>query len=394
MTPLPQGTRTVGHLLAELGYDTAAFGKMHFHSPSHHGFAERIDAEDWLAEVRKTRPGFRDLGANLRPLKDPATKWLNADCKPVDLPETQMEARFFADHAANYFAKPRDRPFALVVGFYEPHCPFPFPKEWAGRYRPDDFLVPPVNEADLRDRPKVFTKLSDDNTRSIQAAYFTSLSFLDAQIGRVLDSLEASGKAKDTIVIYLGDNGYLLGQHARFEKHCFYEQAVRVPLIVRWPGHVREGLETKEMVELLDVAPTIFELIGAAMPGDFQGRSLAPLLRGDAGAVGRDVVFSEYLETEEAMVRSDRFKLIVGTGAHARKDGYETEITANGPYQKLYDLEVDPGETTNCIDRAEFRPVVDELKRRMAARLLAGRPRVGNLPIDEIIHRGLIPPDK
>ena len=155
-----------------------------------------------------------------------------------------MESTYLVDRAAEFLDrhkdKARSRPFAMVVGFPEPHSPFKFPDDWPRRYRPDQFAAPPVSETDRLDQPKVFADLTPDEVRGIQASYYTSLSFLDHQVGRVLDALDASGLADDTIVVYLGDNGYMLGQHGRFEKHCSYEPAVRVPLILRWPGHLPE----------------------------------------------------------------------------------------------------------------------------------------------------------
>src|SRR6185437_9088956 len=148
-------------------------------------------------------------------------------------------------------------------------------------------------------------------------------------------------------VVYLGDHGYMLGQHGRFEKHCFYEPAIRVPLLVRWPGRLPEGRKVEEMVELVDLFPTVLELLGLPHPPDLHGRSLVPLLKDRPGSEGRDVVFGEYLENEEAMARSGRYKLIVGTGRRVRQDGYKNDHPLPGPYERLYDLQADPGETTD-----------------------------------------------
>src|SRR5262249_49079069 len=152
------------------------------------------------------------------------------------------------------------------------------------------------------------------------------------------DGLEASGLAENTIVVYVGDNGYMLGQHGRFEKHVLYEPAVRVPLVMRWPGRLPAGREVEEMVEMGDIFPTLMGLAGQPSPHGLQGTSLVGLVKGEAGAKGRDVVFSEYLENEEAMVRTERYKLIVGTGGRHRQDGYATANPLPGPYERLYDL--------------------------------------------------------
>src|SRR5262249_6079879 len=147
-----------------------------------------------------------------------------------------MQATYIVDHAAEYLRAKHDRPFFMMVSFYEPHSPFNFPRGWRGRFKPGPFPVRPRSERDRREQPEVFASLSPDDFRSIQAAYYTSLSFLDAEVGRLLKALDESGLSGQTLVVYLGDNGYMLGQHGRFEKHCFYEPAVRIPLIMRWPG--------------------------------------------------------------------------------------------------------------------------------------------------------------
>ncbi|MBV8609479.1 MAG: sulfatase-like hydrolase/transferase [Singulisphaera sp.] len=377
---LPDDAVTLGTWLGDLGYETAAIGKMHFNGRSRHGFAERIDLEDWRDHMRARPPQGIGPRRPWRPFVDPAAEWLNAACRSAGLPESAMEATFFADKAIEFLRRSRQQPFALVVGFYEPHAPFKFPREWEGRYRPEQFDVPEVSEADRHDQPRVFASLTADDVRGIQAAYYTSLAFVDHEVGRILDALDASGKAEDTLVVYLGDNGYLRGQHGRFEKHCFYEPAVRVPLVFRWPGRLPEGRRIDELVELVDVLPTVLRLFDLPQPPGLQGRDLASLLTGASGAAGRDVVFSEYLENEEAMVRSKRYKLIVGTGNRLRKDGYQTGHPLPGPYERLYNLEADPAETTDLGGGPDLTSVRAELRRRLYERLVSTREGLPPIP--------------
>ena len=160
--------------------------------------------------------------------------------------------------------------------------------------------------------------------KGIQAAYFTSLSFVDSRIGRLIEALDQTGLSEQTLVVYVGDNGYMLGQHGRFEKHCFFEQAVRIPMIMRWPGHVESGRARhgpgRDGRRHADGASSD-ALAGAS---GSPGAGPLPLLESKPGARAHDVVFSEYLENEEAMVRSARYKLIVCTGRRLREDGYRT----------------------------------------------------------------------
>ena len=377
---LPEDAVTLGDWLGDFGYATAAYGKMHFNGPSRHGFAERIDAADWARWLKKHPPEGGDRQPQWRPFEDRAAVWLNAACRPAGLPAASMQSAYFADRAVEYLRRPHDRPFALVVSFYDPHAPFRFPDDWHGRRLPGEFTPPRVNEADLKAQPRVFRSLKPADYQGIQAAYYSSLSYVDHEVGRVLDALDTSGLAANTIVVYLGDNGYLLGEHGRFEKHCFYEQAVRVPLIVRWPGHLPEDRRSGALVELADLVPTLLDLLELPPLPDLHGTSLVPLLRGDPNASGRDVVFSEYLETEEAMVRSGRYKLIVGSGRHRRVDGYTDGRRPPGPYERLYDLEADPDETTDVQSEPVLAPVKDELRHRLFDRMVTTREGIARVP--------------
>ncbi len=403
MTALPESTTTMAEWLARLGYATGAIGKMHFNGPADHGFAFRVDAPDWQKHLRQNPPAGGDRRRKWRPFVDHASVWLNAEARPAGLPVDSMEATYFADRAAGYFRDHADEPLLLFVGFHEPHSPFTFPDEWAGRFRPDQFEVPAVSEADRAEQPWIFSTLSPAEIRGIQAAYYTSLNFLDHQVGRVLDALDATGLADDTIVVYVGDNGYFRGHHGRFEKHAMYEEAVRVPLIVRWPGHFEPGRRVTELVELVDLVPTLAELIGEPPPSELHGTSLIPLLTGQPGAKGRDVVVSLYTENEEAMARSDRYKLIVSSGSRRRRDGYETGRPLPGPYEKLFDLEADPDESTDLIGRPEFAGVADGLRKALLERLAATRGDSPPAPegLDEreslswyLVPRDVAPPDR
>jgi choline-sulfatase len=397
-TPLPDDALTLGTWLTDLGYATGAIGKMHFNGDSPHGFAERIDAPDWHRWLRDHPPAGGDGRRPWKPFQDPARVWLNADARDMGLPESAMPSTFYADRAAEFLHRHKDGPFALVVGFTDPHSPFNFPREMAGRFRPEQFGVPEFSEFDRQEQPRIFRDLTPEDTRGIQAAYYTSLHHADRQIGRVLDALESEGLAENTIVVMLGDNGYSLGQHGRFEKHVLYEPAVRVPLIVRWTGKLPADRRVGAMVELVDVLPTLLDLAGLPAPPDLHGRSLVPLLTDEPGGRGRELVFSEYLENEEAMIRSERYKLIVGTGRRHRQDGYATASPLPGPYQRLYDLEADPDETTDLINEPDTRAVRERLQAELLRVLATTRGERGPIPPDlsglDAIHWCLVPRDR
>jgi choline-sulfatase len=397
-TRLSDDVLTMGEWFRDRGYRTAAIGKMHFNGPSAHGFALRLDTADWEDYLRGHPPRGGDRRRPWRPFQDPAAVWLNADCRSTGLPAESMQSTYFVDRAIEYLKERGDRPFALVVSFHDPHSPFNFPRRWRPRFRPEDFSTPPVSEHDRLERPAIFASLTPDQIRGIQAAYYTSLSFVDAQVGRLIRHLDESKLSGRTLVAYVGDNGYMLGQHGRFEKHCLYEPAVRIPLIMRWPGSIPGGRRTAELVEMVDILPTVLGLMRRPAPPGLQGLDLEPLVRGQAGARGHDAVFSEYLDNEEAMIRTARFKLIIGTGRRLRQDGYQTGKPLPGPYQRLFDLVDDPGETRDLADDPRHQAVKQDLLHRMYRRLTSTRDGLGPVPPGlselESIHWCLVPRDE
>ncbi len=350
-TALAEDKPTLAKQLRAAGYHTAVFGKMHFNRPARpglHGF-ELVMTEDavrkaWESDVRprpvpagiRTRPPWR-------PFQDPARIWLNADKLPYPCYYEDMPGTYIARRAVKYLEEHRDTPFALWVSFTEPHSPFDFPVEDRDLFDPASFAPPRVGPEDGWQIPLIFRDLSERDKRGIIAAYYTSVAYLDRNIGLILEKLRQLGLDRHTLVIYMGDNGYCLGHHGRFEKHTSYEPAIRIPLIMSWPGRIRRGV-VRDLTEAVDVAPTVLDLLGVEPLPVQHGRSLRPYLEGGRPARPRDHIFSEYLENEEACVRTARFKLVFCSGRRERQDGYRTENPTPGRWLRLYDLERDPGE--------------------------------------------------
>lgn len=398
LTRLPDDVRTLGHSLGERGYRTAAIGKMHFNGPSSHGFELRRDYPHWLKHLDRHPPSGGDLRKPWKPLIDPAPVWLNARVEDAGLPAEAMDANYFVNRSIRFMKEQPDKPFALVASFYEPHAPFHFPREWRGRYRPEQFTGPRVSERERAELPKIFQDLGDADYRGIQAAYYTSVAYVDEQIGRLIRAVDDEGFGDNTLIVFLSDNGYMLGQHGRVEKHCFYEPSVRVPLIMRWPGRLPAGRRVHDLVELVDVLPTVLGLLDVPAPPGLHGIDLSGLAAGAPGARGREVVFSEYPENEEAMARSDRYKLIVGSGRRVRKDGYATETPLPGPYERLFDEQVDPDETHDVAADPRLAGVKQELLDSLSQRFISTWKGPEAIPQGlsqrETIHWCLIPRDK
>lgn len=252
---------------------------------------------------------------------------------------------------------PPDRPFFLAVGFFLPHVPCYATQQWFDVYPDDDSLLPPIREDDRNDTPRFSWYLhwylpeprlkwvrENNQWRNLVRAYLACTSFVDAQIGRILDALERTGRAKNTIVVVWGDNGYHLGEKGITGKNTLWERSTRVPLIFAGPG-VSAGGRCEQPAELLDLYPTLIELCGLMPRDDLEGVSLGPQLREASTARHRPAVTTH--NQGNHAVRSLRWRYI------HYADGSE----------ELYDMRNDPHEWTNLAARPEFAEVIAEHKR-------------------------------
>lgn len=314
-----------------------------------------------------------------------AFDWRWADPQLISF--AHRDVRQTAEKAAE-FIRQNDRPFFLAVNYADAHLPF----------LPQDTGLParPLTAAEVRTPAAV--GVDTPRLREHAANYYNCLSRLDTGIGMLLEQLAATGRDKNTLVIYLGDHG---PQFARGKVTC-YEFGLRIPLIVRWPGKVVAGVRD-ELVSTVDLLPTILDAVGANLPEHLPGRSLLPLLRGERTA-WREHLFCEWnsshphpapsLLCPERSVRDDRYKLIhrlhpgaphpceryYTTQALVKTGPTEDEIAAGGPLVRqayktwrsapefeLYDLEQDPHEFVNLAERPDLA--------RVRSRLLAALTR-------------------
>ncbi len=390
-TPLSEEKPTIAKQLAARGYNTAVFGKMHFNQPGRsnlHGFktakTEEIVQREWNAEVKpEPLPAGTAVKPKWEPFKVPARIWLNADKLPFGRRYEQMKSTWVARQACNFLEANKSAPFALWVSLAEPHSPYDFPLEDTSAFDPKSFTPPAVGPNDAPQIPLIFRDLSPADKQGIAAAYYTSVRYMDRNMGVVLSKLKELGLEENTLVVYMADHGYCLGQHGRFEKHCFYEPALVVPLAMRWPGHVKPGV-VKDFTESVDVPHTILDMLGAEALPLRHGQSLRPYLEGKRPVDPRAYIFSEYLENEEACVRTNRWKFIQCSGRRARKDGYITDNPTPGRYLRLYDQVNDPGEMQD--KSAEHPELVAQLSRTMLERFRATHPDAANEPSKLAVH--------
>ena len=389
---------TLARSLLAAGYETAAMGVMHFNrpgEPSLHGFetaeTEEIIRAEWSREPFAAVDPSIPVKPPWKPFRDPARIWLNADGLPYPRHAGDMEDDFLVRRARRFIAEHAGTPFALWVSFHEPHSPYDFPIEDAGSFDPASFDVPELGEDDEAQVPLIFRDLTNDDKRGIAAAYYTSVAYLDRKIGELLSALDHAGIADDTLVVYLPDHGYCLGHHGRFEKHCCFDPALRVPCILRWPKGLAPAV-VSDLTESIDIAPTILDLLGAPPLPGAQGQSL---VRGQALGSSRKHIFAEYTGNEEACIRTARWKLIHGSGRRARADGYVTDNPTPGRSVRLFDLVNDPGE---LIDVASAnQETVRELSDLLLTRMRATHPDACREPagreIPELIDWYLRPRD-
>ncbi len=189
--------------------------------------------------------------------------------------------------------------------------------------------------------------------------YLRTIASIDDNLGRVLDYLERSGLAENTVVIYSSDQGFYLGDHGWYDKRWMYEESLRMPLIVRWPRVVEPGSENSDLVQNLDFAETFLDMAGVETPSEMQGRSLLPLLEGETPDDWRDAIYYQYFEYPAVHmvrrhygVRTMRYKLI----HYYEIDEWE-----------LFDLENDPDELTSVYADSDYADVVEELKEMLRA---------------------------
>jgi arylsulfatase A-like enzyme len=411
----------VTRLLADAGYDCGLIGKLHLAS-AYGRIEPRTDdgyrywryshgpRDDWPVG-HDYADWVRERGSVLGELiQDPAGV-------PAPLHQTtwcaERTIEFITDEQ-----RPADTPWMACVNIYDPHPPFNPPQEYRDRYDPAAMPGPLFRASDLAQQERLAAvdfqsrgRQPDDldigspvipvaprpegseaiessvvpsamlahatarDARTLQAAYYAMIELIDDQVARVLDALQTSGQADNTLVIFTSDHGEMLGDHGLIQKGCrFYEGLVRVPLILSWPGRIGAGQQSDALVELTDLAPTLLEAAGEPVPEWMQGRSLLPLSCGDAPLDRhRDAVWCEYFDaldapdaTRATMYRRGHYKLVVYHG-HGLGE--------------LYDLERDPGEFDNLWDDPEHAALKSELLVESYAAAMAtvdvGTPRVG-----------------
>ncbi len=359
--PLPADAPTVAHFFADRGYSTAAIGKMHFVDESRkHGFAHRVNAATHLARLtaEEARSFRADQGAAG-----------GTSGMPSAMPERLFRDTFYAEESVRFLRAHQDKPFCLWTSFFMPHTPLvPHRKYW-DLYEKSNIRLPERSPNALetgfhghltRARERGWYDQTDDELRAAIRGYYGNVSQMDANVGRVFDTLRDLGLDKNTVVVYTSDHGEMAGAHRMWTKHNMYEQSVRVPLIVRMPDLTAAGSNRQHLVAQVDLLPTLADLCGFETPAGMDGRSFASSVRGERHAA-REFAYSEYYFCRRVFTADDRF---VGKPPilMVRTDRWKLNYLS-WDRSELFDMQNDPGEFRNAIDDSGNAGIVNELTR-------------------------------
>jgi iduronate 2-sulfatase len=350
---------TLPQLFRTNGWFTARIGKLyHYGVPNWIGTGGLDDIPSWDQTInpRGHDREVHDRIFSLRPGQFGATlSWL-ADGGP-DSEQTDGIAATEAVRLLERF-KRNNQSFFLGVGFYRPHTPYVAPKRYFDMYPRDRIELPKLSDADRSRSPEAAYRssfkeqdaMTDDQRREAIQAYWASTTFMDAQVGHVLDALDRLGLTDSTIVVFTSDHGYHLGDHGLWQKMSLFERSARVPLIIAMPRAKSRGVVTRGFAELVDLYPTLADLAGLKPTTPVDGVSLARMLQ-DPAATVKDAAFTQ--ARNGYSVRTDRWRYIEWEGGQQGT--------------QLYDMDKDPRETTNLANDSQHASTVNDLRTRLAA---------------------------
>ena len=357
--PLPDEARTIAHFFKEHGYVTGAIGKMHFVDESRrHGFDHRLHEGDF----RRTL-----TAGELQQLRKDQGSAEGVAGRPSSLPPRFFQDNWFARETVRFLRENRSRPFCLFSSFLMPHTPLVPMRKYFELYDPAKLALPRRAEGELeggfpgnliRAKERGWYQQTDSELRQSLCGYYGNISQMDACVGLIYGTLQELGLDRNTVVVYTSDHGEMAGAHRMWTKHNMYEQSVAVPLLVSFPDLAPARAARKELIEQVDLFPTLAELCGLGSVKGLAGRSFAPLLEGKRYQA-REFAYSEYFFCRSVFTRDNRYvgkppMLMVRTGRWKL-------VHLDWDRSELYDVEADPGEFRNLIDEPGNAGIVKEL---------------------------------
>ncbi len=370
---MPQDMPCIQNFLNPYGYNTANIGKLHFknHASPFRDHRDPYPTYGFKKAIISDEPGCYD---------DPYLKWVEerdssavADCQvdtppawtgkaiqvhPRDThqpyafqgPDHLTHSAFVADETISFLEKQGSAPFFCIAGFYAPHCPLNPPQRFVDLYDPSALPLPQRNPGEN------FQDVDDAQWRKVKAYYYALMTHVDEEVGRILDALDASGKANETLVLFTSDHGENLGDHGLIQKSQSYDSSARVPLILRYPDKIAPQGIRPEIVEAVDLVPSILDWCGIQAPPFLHGQSLRPLLEN-----------RPYAPREEALIeygdpRGRHYQAIRSKQFLYQLDSDEKEL--------LFDMERDPNQLSDVAADPQYAEALSHCRKRLAQRAL------------------------
>ena len=355
---------TLGQRFRQQGYQSVRIGKMfHYDNPSAIGTSGNDDIYSWDQTINPYgRDKIEEYKINtLSPRKYGGTlSWLASDGK--DDEQTDGIAASEAIKKLNEFAK-SGTPFFLAVGFFRPHTPFVAPKKYFDLYDREKIEIPKTPSNYLATLPEPAVKsirakknqldLKKELAQEIKEAYYSTISFVDAQVGRILDNLKANGLDKNTVVVFTSDHGFHMGEHGHWQKQTLFENSTRIPLIICAPHFENKGAKSMSPVELIDLYPTLMDLTNINTPPHVVGKSLTPIMKNINTSV-RESALTRWRNGYS--IKTRRYRLT--------KWGQNGELG-----YELYDHKNDKNELVNLASHKDYNEVMDSLKLMIEKRI-------------------------
>lgn len=349
---------TLPELFKNNGYFSARVGKIyHYGVPGQIGTDGQDDAQSWNQVIN---PSGRDkkeehLLTNYTPNRGlgSSLSWLEAEGS-----DAEQTDGIVADETIRLLKEHKDKPFFIAAGFYRPHCPYISPKKYFDLYPLESIKLPVEPQEHFRNIPKpafftdpLYWGLNEHQRKEVIRAYYASVTFVDAQVGKLLDAIDALGLSDNTIIVFWSDHGYNLTEHGQWKKQSLFETVARVPMFIAAPGAKGNGAICNRIVELIDIYPTLAARCGIQAPAYLHGADLTPLLENPRTKWSRPA-YTQVLRRKEDI-----------TGRSVRTERWRyTEWNPGGEKgAELYDHTKDPNEYNNLANDARFQKVRMEM---------------------------------
>lgn len=336
-----QNATSLAKLFNKAGYYTASYGKVG------HGWDVRADWDDRIPHKRDPVPP----NAPLTPVGRGEQDW-----GPTHLREEEMRDTMYADAAIKQLQRKHDKPFLIACGLFHPHMPWYVPQKYFDMFPLDEVTTPEIMENDLDDVPPLGRALTARKSKFVEQVlehglhkqgvrgYLATTAYADAQIGRVLDALDKSSYRDNTIVVFMTDHGFHLGEKSHWQKGTLWEEATHCLLMFRVPGLTKAGGKSGRFVSLQDIYPTLTELCGIEPPSYIDGRSLVPLLKqpdAEWKSMAISALYDRYIS-----IRTEGFRY----------------IRYLDDQEEFYNCAKDPHEWTNQIGNPEYATEIKTLR--------------------------------